>query len=189
MRLEVTADDGTSWRALNEVVVEKIDSGRTVRVSLDLNDDFFLDNLHVPNNGVFLNDLFFLNDSFLNGEDFQFVYDGLSYNLIIDNILPVLDKTYRTHTARLKFTENPAPTGSHGELKWKDEQLAVPSNMVVVRNKQAGVLVANSNKAQFVAVDSYTEGHPAFVTLDPDTQIITIGRHGLKSGDAITISP
>lgn len=41
MRLEVTADDGSSWRALNEVVVEKIDSGRTVRVKLDLNEDFF----------------------------------------------------------------------------------------------------------------------------------------------------
>ena len=128
-------------------------------------------------------------DSFLNGEDFQFAYDGLSYNIIIDSILPVLDKTYRTHTARLTFTENPAPTGSHGELKWKDRQLAVPSNMVVVRNKQAGVFVVDNNKARFVAVDSYSEGHPAFVTLDPDTQIITIGRHGLKSGDAITISP
>ena len=128
-------------------------------------------------------------DSFINGEDFQFVYDGLSYDIITDSILPVLDKTYRTHTARLTFTENPAPTGSHGELKWKDSQLAVPSNMVVVRNKQAGVLVADNSKARFVAVDSYTEGHPAFVTLEPDTQIITIGRHGLKSGDAIMISP
>ncbi len=41
MRLEVTAPSGETWRALNEVVVEKIDSGRTVRVSLALNDDFF----------------------------------------------------------------------------------------------------------------------------------------------------
>lgn len=41
MRLEVTNDAGDTWRALNEVVVEKVDSGRTVRVSLDLNDDFF----------------------------------------------------------------------------------------------------------------------------------------------------
>lgn len=41
MRLEVTNEGGETWRALNEVVVEKVDSGRTVRVSVDLNEDFF----------------------------------------------------------------------------------------------------------------------------------------------------
>ncbi len=42
MRLDVSVDGGgPSWRALNEVVVEKIDSVRTVRLSLHLNDDFF----------------------------------------------------------------------------------------------------------------------------------------------------
>lgn len=42
MRLEVRIE-GTDlvWRALNEVVVEKVDSGRTVRLSVDFNDDFF----------------------------------------------------------------------------------------------------------------------------------------------------
>ena len=128
-------------------------------------------------------------DSFKQGEAFQYRYDGISYDLTVDSILPVLDKTYRTHTARLSFSEEPAPTGSHGELEWKDRDLAVPSNMVVVRNKQPGVLVVDNNKALFVAVDSYTEGHPAFLKLDADTQIITIGRHGLNSGDAINISP
>ena len=128
-------------------------------------------------------------ESFMQGEDFRFVYNGISYVVTVDSILPVLDKAYRTHTARLVFSDNPAPTGSHGELKWKDSELAVPSSMVVVRNKQAGVLIIDSNMAKFVAVDSYTEGHPAFIKLDPDTQIITIGRHGLNSGDAVTISP
>ena len=42
MRVEVRVE-GTDlvWRALNEVVVEKVDSGRTVRLSVDFNDDFF----------------------------------------------------------------------------------------------------------------------------------------------------
>ena len=42
LRLAVSVDGGgPAWRALNEVVIEKVDSGRTVRLSLDLNDDFF----------------------------------------------------------------------------------------------------------------------------------------------------
>ena len=43
MRLEVTVEGVTvgPWRALNEVVVEKVDSGRTVRLQVDLNREFF----------------------------------------------------------------------------------------------------------------------------------------------------
>ncbi len=42
MRLEVAVDGGDQvYHALNEVVIEKVDSGRTVRLALDLNDDFF----------------------------------------------------------------------------------------------------------------------------------------------------
>lgn len=43
MRLEVWVEgtDAPPLRALNEVVIEKVDSGRTVRLQVDLNDDFF----------------------------------------------------------------------------------------------------------------------------------------------------
>ena len=126
-------------------------------------------------------------DSFLQGSDYRFIFNGISYDLAVDSILPVLDKNYRTHTARLSFIAEPAPTGSHGDLKWRDHQLAVPSNLVVVRNQQAGVFVANSNIAGFVPVASYIEGHPAPLKLDPDTQIISMGRHGLNHGDRINV--
>ena len=43
MRLEVLIDGEESpLRALNEVVIEKNDTGRTVRLALDINDDFFI---------------------------------------------------------------------------------------------------------------------------------------------------
>tara|TARA_B100002051_G_scaffold61849_2_gene57833 strand:+ start:2005 stop:2850 length:846 start_codon:yes stop_codon:yes gene_type:complete len=43
MRLEVLIDGEESpLRALNEVVIEKNDTGRTVRLALDINDDFFM---------------------------------------------------------------------------------------------------------------------------------------------------
>ena len=128
-------------------------------------------------------------ESFLQGTDYRFVFNGVSYDLAVDSILPVLDKNYRTHTARLSFVDKPAPTGSHGELKWRDNKLALPSNLVVVRKQQAGVLVANSSKVKFISVDSYVEGHPAPIELEADTQIITTGRHGLKDGDSITVMP
>jgi len=127
--------------------------------------------------------------SFRHGTDYAFEFNGASYELVVDSILPVLDRNYRTHTARLSFSDKLAPTGSHGELKWRDTKRALPSNLVVVRKQQAGVLIANSNKAKFIAVDSYTEGHPVSIELEADSQIITTGRHGLIDGDSITVMP
>ena len=106
-------------------------------------------------------------ESFMQGIDHRFVFNGTEYALKIDSVLPVLDKNYRTHTARLSFTDNPAPTGSHGELKWRDTSLALPSSLVVLRDGQAGVLVANSNQARFIPVDHYIEGQPATIELGP----------------------
>ena len=128
-------------------------------------------------------------ESFLLGTDFEFVFNGKRYPLSVDSILPVLDKNFRTHTARLSFFGDAAPTGSHGELRWRDKMLALPSNLVVVRDKQAGILVANSDRATFIPVDGYVEGHPVAVELDADTEIITTGRYGLKDGDAISVLP
>jgi RND family efflux transporter MFP subunit len=126
-------------------------------------------------------------ESFLQGSDYRFIFNGTAYVLAVDSILPVLDKNYRTHTARLSFVGEVAPTGSHGDLRWRDNKLAVPSSLVVVRNGKAGIFVANSNQARFVPVNSYIEGHPAPLELAPDTQIITTGRHGLEDGDSINV--
>ena len=126
-------------------------------------------------------------ESFLQGKDFRFVFNGVAYELAIDAVLPVLDKTFRTHTARLSFTEKAAPTGSHGSLTWRDAERAIPSSLVVIRNGQAGVLVANNESARFIPVEGYIEGHPATIELEADTQIITTGRHGLNDGDSIQI--
>ena len=128
-------------------------------------------------------------ESFLQGTDFEFVFNGNPYELTVDSILPVLDKNFRTHTARLSFIGDAAPTGSHGDLRWRDNKLALPSNLVVVRNKQAGILIVNSDRAKFIPVDGYVEGHPVTIELDADTRIITTGRYGLKDGDAIIIVP
>ncbi len=128
-------------------------------------------------------------ESFLLGTDYNYVYNSIRYDLYVDRVLPVLDRNYRTHTARLSFTGTPAPTGSHGDLTWRDSKLAIPSSLVVKRNKQAGVLVANSNRAEFVPVEGYVEGHPAVIELDPDTAVITTGRHGLNHGDSIRVTP
>ena len=128
-------------------------------------------------------------ESFLQGRDFRFMFNDTAYELTVDSILPVLDKTFRTHTARLAFTDTPAPTGSHGSLTWRNAERAIPSSLVVIRNGQAGVLAANSDSASFIAIEAYVEGHPATIELDADIRIITTGRHGLNDGDSITVTP
>jgi RND family efflux transporter MFP subunit len=127
--------------------------------------------------------------SFLNGQGYEYSYRGSDYPVELINILPVIDPDYRTHTARLKFTADAAPTGSNGSLHWTDSQYAVPPNLVILRDGRYGLMIANDGKAAFKAIEDYVEGLPGLITLPDDTQIITTGRHGLKTGDHIRITP
>jgi RND family efflux transporter MFP subunit len=125
-------------------------------------------------------------DSFRDGTDHRFVYDGRSYEVTITSLLPVLDSNYRTHKTRLAFIGDAAPTGSQGTLSWKDTTLALPSNLVVKRGNRSGVLLNDDGIVEFVPVANYVEGHPATVELESDAAIITTGRFGLNAGDAVT---
>ena len=124
-------------------------------------------------------------DSFRDGTDLRFVQNGKAYAVTITSVLPVLDSTYRTHTARLAFTGEAAPTGSQGSLSWKDTALALPSNLVVTRGERSGILLYVDGKADFRPVANYVEGHPAYIKLESDAAIITTGRFGLNPGDAV----
>jgi membrane fusion protein (multidrug efflux system) len=126
-------------------------------------------------------------ESFIAGEDFQYQYKNTTYPVEVINILPVIDPNYRTHTTRLKFTQQSAPTGSNGSLRWKDSQYAIPPNLIVLREGQNGVMLAKQGKAVFVAINNYVEGLPGIIDLEADMQIITTGRHALKNGDSISI--
>lgn len=128
--------------------------------------------------------------SFSQGENHRFTFNNQSYPLEIKFILPVLDTTTRNHIARLKFTEQPAVTGSVGKVQWQDKQSSIPSSYLVFRNNKFGVLVAEDNKAKFIEINGAREGQPAMTDssdLSSDTQIITNGRFNIQIGDSLSI--
>jgi multidrug efflux system membrane fusion protein len=125
-------------------------------------------------------------DSFRDGTDHRFVYNGTAYEVTITSLLPVIDSNYRTHKARLAFIGDAAPAGSQGKLSWKDNTLALPSNLVVKRGERSGVLLNDDGIVEFVPIANYIEGHPATIELESDAAIITTGRFGLNAGDAVT---
>lgn len=124
-------------------------------------------------------------DSFRDGTDHRFVYNGKAYDVTITSLLPVLDKNTRTHTTRLAFIDEAAPTGAQGTLSWKDTTLALPSSLVVNRDGRDGVLLNVDGVVEFRPVANHVEGHPAMIELEAETAIITTGRFGLKAGDAV----
>ena len=126
-------------------------------------------------------------ESFSQGKNYRFVFNEKSYPLNVKFILPVLDKNTRNHIARLSFVDKHAVTGSVGKVKWQEAVASIPSSYIVMRNKKLGVLIAENNTAKFIEIKNAYEGQPAYVSLDANTRIITLGRFNVKPGDALTI--
>jgi len=127
-------------------------------------------------------------NNFSQGKNFQFVFNKQSYPLQIETILPVLDTTTRSHTARLSFINDAAVTGSVGKVQWQDAKSSIPSDYIVSRNDKLGVLIVKNNIAKFIEIQNAHEGQSAIVTLDDNTQVITKGRFSVSEGDALLIN-
>lgn len=119
--------------------------------------------------------------------DSVFVYNTISYPVILRTILPLVDEVTHSREARFRFVSTPALVGSVGRLKWQASRSALPARLISQRNGQFGVLIVDGEFARFVPIDGAQEGRPAIVDLDPATRVITDGRHGLEDGDTITI--
>lgn len=132
-------------------------------------------------------------NSFSQGKNHQFIFDNKTYDLDIEFILPVLDTQTRSHIARLKFVNKNAITGSVGTIRWQDEKSSIPASYVISRNHKLGVFITEENSdssttAKFVEIKNATEGQPAIIKLEANTQIITNGRFNVKHGDALKVT-
>ena len=131
-------------------------------------------------------------NSFTRGINHRFVFGNQSYPLTIEYILPVLDTATRNHITRLSFVNEQATTGSVGKVEWQDAEPSIPAAYLVYRDKKYGVLIAEKNsstmRAKFIEIKNASEGQPARLTLDAETQIITNGRFNVKHGDVLQIN-
>ena len=119
--------------------------------------------------------------------DLVFTLQNKSYPINIQQVLPVIDRQSRSREVRLSFVDQNPDPGASGRLQWTDAGYAVPADLVVKRQQNYGLMVANDNQAHFVPLENVQEGRPAYTDLPETTLIITSGHLGLENGDPIRI--
>ncbi len=124
-----------------------------------------------------------------NAAQLDFVTDQASYPLALSRVSPVIETAQRIQPARLTFVDQVAPIGSSGQLQWSLSDDLIPSDLIVNRQQQLGVFVAEGTQARFVALPQAQEGRPVPVSLPLETQIIVGGRERLQDGASIAVTP
>lgn len=114
-------------------------------------------------------------------------FSGLRFELAVDRISPIVDRTTRTHEVRLRFKSLAAPVGASGRVTWKERKPGLPADLLVQRDGKLGIFVLEGQSARFLHLENAVEGRPAAMDVSPETLIVTSGRHNLQSGDRIEL--
>jgi RND family efflux transporter MFP subunit len=122
-----------------------------------------------------------------NAATILFRYDGHDYPVRLRTLTPVIDPQTRTRQARLLFSGASALPGAAGRLIWYQPP-ALPADLLVRRQGQLGVLLAQQGRARFHPLPDAREGRPATIDLPAATLIITAGRFAVNEGDRLNIS-
>ncbi len=99
---------------------------------------------------------------------------------------PVIEQQTAMQTARLRPLEN-VMIGQTGQLVWYLKGQLLSADLVVKRQGQLGVFIANNGRAQFMPLEGAQEGRPVALQVTPDWQVIIGGRERLQDGQAITV--
>jgi RND family efflux transporter MFP subunit len=110
------------------------------------------------------------------------------YPLRLRAVLPIVDSRVRSREVRLEFSDEPAPPGTAGRIRWSLEQAHVPGDVLVRREQEIGVFLATQGKASFIPLEGAREGQPAPLNHELDDALVIIdGRFGMRDGDPIAI--
>jgi len=126
-------------------------------------------------------------DGLRNGTDIRYERNGQSFATKLLRVSPVADSGSGTQLVRLAFTADPAVIGSSGRLTWSGTGQQLGPGYLSRRNSKLGVFVVEQNRARFHPLPAAQEGRAFTINLDDDTQIVTVGRTKLQSGQALTI--
>ena len=120
--------------------------------------------------------------------ELRFVSDGREWPLELARMTSVIETDTRKVRGRFRFSAEPAPIGSTGEVVWNEPAGLVPVSLIVQREGALGIFTASEGRAQFVALPAAQEGRPAAADLPVDTPIVTSGHVRLQDGDSVQIS-
>lgn len=118
----------------------------------------------------------------------KYVSQDREWPVEVLRVSSVIDASARVVRARLSFIDEQAPIGSAGQLVWIETSGRLPVDLVVQRNGELGVFVADNNKARFVALPAAQAGRPVDVNLPQDTLVVSRGQGRLQDGDTLQVS-
>jgi len=118
----------------------------------------------------------------------KYVSQGREWQVEVLRVSSVIDISTRVVRARFSFVGEQAPIGSSGQLVWVESSGRLPVDLVVQRDGELGVFVAENNTARFVALPDAQAGRPVDVNLPKDTLVVSRGQGRLQDGDALQVS-
>ncbi len=108
-----------------------------------------------------------------------------SYPVRMVRLSPVVSAATRTREGRFAFVGAAALPGAEGTLRWEDPRPHLPAEVLVRRDGQLGVFVADEGAVRFVAVTNAQEGRAAATTLPLSTRIVVAGQATLRDGQGV----
>jgi RND family efflux transporter MFP subunit len=117
----------------------------------------------------------------------EFESRGRRFPLELVRISEVIEPSTRSRIARLRFSDAAAAAGTSGTLHWQAPGGRLPARLLVQRNGQLGVFVADQGIARFVPVPGAQAGRPADVAQAPGGLIVVDGQQGLHDGTPIQL--
>ena len=121
--------------------------------------------------------------------DLIFKWQGGSFPVRLRAVTRVMNQAQRTQDVRLMFVDQAALAGSSGRLHWQSAEPFLPAKILVQRDGQLGVFVADNKQARFVVLPSAQEGRSvALGSLADDALVIVDGRYSLQDGDSVELA-
>jgi len=126
-------------------------------------------------------------DSLQRAGQIEFHSRNESWPLELLRLSPLIETERRSRSARFSFSQQSPAVGRSGEVVWRVSRGLLPANLLVQRNGQLGIFLAEAGKARFLALPGAQEGRPVVVDLPADSIIVVTGRERLQNGDMIKL--
>ncbi|MFC3192702.1 efflux RND transporter periplasmic adaptor subunit [Marinicella sediminis] len=121
-----------------------------------------------------------------NADQLMFVQQQQVTPVKLLQLSPVIDDLAGVQTARFSSSES-VQIGLTGELVWILKGRLLPADLVVKREGQLGVFLAEGEVARFQPLAGAQEGRPVPLNEVPDWQVIIGGRERLQDQQAIRV--
>lgn len=126
-----------------------------------------------------------LSDSLLKANDIRFKYNQYTSEVSLDRMSGLIESASGMQLARFSIIKGLSSIGATGELIWFISDGLLPADMIVERNGELGIFVAEDSVARFKLLDTAQEGRPVAIDLSPELLLVVDGKERLQDGDLI----